>query len=296
MAAQCPLCHAPVNDDFGLQECNGCGAQLLVHMDGHVEYKGADQVELIDEENEVKTVARAAAGEQSFPSLPEPQYDLNEEPPPPPAAPPEEPPEDLVPPQPSQARYQMPEEEVKPQERPEPDHFIVGETHDETERHTPAEVPDDATMQMDTSDDSEAEVVDEPVHEPTTFDFDSPPGHVEAEAAPPPPVYVSASSPSSPDLSDVAAFGNSEMSGGRDGTLRYNLIIEGIDTADVREAFREAITDKKFVWDIDQILKSVRNGKVLIPNVAPTKGYILVTRLRNLPLKIRWEQYAIQQT
>jgi hypothetical protein len=132
--------------------------------------------------------------------------------------------------------------------------------------------------------------------EPTTFDFDTPPEGPESEATPSPPVYVSAANPDSPDLSDIAAFGNSEMSGGRDGTLRYNLIIEGIDTADVREAFREAITDRKFVWDIDQILRSVRNGKVQIQNVAPTKGYMLVTRLRGLPLKIRWEQYAIQQT
>lgn len=281
MASQCPLCHAPVKDDFGLQECMSCGAQLLVHMDGHVEYKGADQVEVIDEENELKTVARAPE-EQSFPSLPEPLYEMNEEPPPAPQ-PEQEPAEDLVPPQESGTVYKMPEEEVKPP--PEPDYFILGEA-DQTEMHEASE--DEATMAM---------VADgEPEKEPTTFDFDSPPGHVEADATPPPPVYVSAPSPSSPDLSDVAAFGNSEISGGRDGTLRYNLIIEGIDTADVREAFREAITDKKFVWDIDQILKSVRNGRVLIPNVAPTKGYILVTRLRGLPLKIRWEQYAIQQT
>jgi hypothetical protein len=238
-----------VKDDFGLQECLSCGAQLLVHMDGHVEYKGADQLEPVDDENDLKTVARpeADAASDAYNEA-EQVFDFEEAPPPAPENEEESP--DLVPPSQSQAAYRMPEEE------------------------TPAEAAP---------------------QESTTFDFDTPPEGPESEATPPPPVYVSAA-PDSPDLSDIAAFGNSEISGGRDGTLRYNLIIEGIDTADVREAFREAITDRKFVWDIDQILRSVRNGKVQIQNVAPTKGYMLVTRLRGLPLKIRWEQYAIQQT
>jgi hypothetical protein len=290
MASQCPLCHAPVKDDFGLQECLSCGAQLLIHMDGHVEYKGADRVEAIDEEDDIKTKSKVLE-EQSYPSYQEPVYEMNEGPPPAPPSP------DLVPPQDPKALYAMPEEEVKPP--PEPDHFIFGGEVEEVSA-TPTPIPEPEPQAPEEEPEVEATIPSvgetSPHPELTTFDFDSPPTHVEDEATPPPPVYVSASSPSSPDLSDVAAFGNSEMSGGRDGTLRYNFIIEGIDTADVREAFREAITDKKFVWDIDQILKSVRNGKVFIPNVAPTKGYILVTRLRGLPVKIRWEQYAIQQT
>lgn len=254
---QCPLCHGSVKDDFGLQECLSCGAQLLVHMDGHVEYKGADQLEPVDDENDLKTVARAAGDAESEAyNEAEQVFDFEEAPPAAPGSEEESP--DLVPPSQSQAGYRLPEEEVNVSSEPE------------------EEAP--------------------PAKESTTFDFDTPPGSPESEATPPPPVYVSAASLNSPDLSDIAAFGNSEMSGGRDGTLRYNLIIEGIDTADVREAFREAITDRKFVWDIDQILRSVRNGKVQIQNVAPTKGYMLVTRLRGLPLKIRWEQYAIQQT
>ena len=85
------------------------------------------------------------------------------------------------------------------------------------------------------------------------------------------------------------------MSGGRDGALRYTIYIEGIDTADVRAAFREAITDRKFVWDIDTILRSVRAGHVRIQDVSPSKAFMLIIRLRNLPVKIRWEQHAIHQ-
>lgn len=100
----------------------------------------------------------------------------------------------------------------------------------------------------------------------------------------------------SPDLSDIAQFGNSESSGGRDGTLRYILYISGIDTSDVRMAFREALTDRKFLWDTDQILRSLKNGHVRIENVSATKAHVLITRLRNMPVKVRWEQYAIHQS
>ena len=283
---QCPLCHAPVKDDFGLQECPSCGAQLLVHMDGHVEYKGADQVE--------ETVARSASEPDNSFHGPEPVYDFDEAPPPAPPAHSGDDSPDLVPPQQSQVAYRMPEDEQA--NRQEPENFVIGGVEED---EAPPEPPgalfeDDHTVVQEEQVATESE--NEAPLEPTTFDFDTPPDGPEAEATPPPAAYVSAASSSSPDLSDIAAFGNSEMSGGRDGTLRYNLIIEGIDTADVREAFREAITDRKFAWDIDQILRSVRNGKVQIQNVAPTKGYILVTRLRGLPVKIRWEQYAIQQT
>lgn len=99
----------------------------------------------------------------------------------------------------------------------------------------------------------------------------------------------------SPDLSDIAKFGNSDASGTRDGNLRYDVMISGIDTADVRLALREALTDRKFLWDVDQILRGLRSGSVRIPNVSPAKAHILVARLRSLPVKVRWEQYAIQQ-
>lgn len=137
------------------------------------------------------------------------------------------------------------------------------------------------------SEEPPGELADEPVAESDHEFMDF--------SEPSPSVYQSAS-PASPDLSDVANFGNSDLSGGREGSLRYNLHIEGIDTSDVREAFREALTDRKLMWDTDQILRGIRQGAVSIPNVSPTKAHILISRLRNMPVTVRWEQYAISQT
>ncbi len=98
----------------------------------------------------------------------------------------------------------------------------------------------------------------------------------------------------SPDLSDIAAFGNSGGAA-KDGALRYNLHVSGIDTVDIRNAFREALSDRKFMWDIDEILKSVRLGEVRIQDITPVKAHILISRLRGLPVQVKWEQYAVHQ-
>ena len=117
-----------------------------------------------------------------------------------------------------------------------------------------------------------------------------------ADELEPPPVYEPEPTGrgGSSDLSDIARFGNSDVTGSRDGSLRYNLLVEGIDTSDVREAFREALTDRKFVWDTDDILRTIQNGAVRIENVVASKAFVLVSRLRALPVRISWEQYAVQ--
>lgn len=225
--SKCPLCHAQVKDDFGLIECPGCGAQLIVHMDGRLEYQGA----------------REAPQEVS----------------------------QVVPPEKTGEGFRMPEDDMY-------------DASVSSEEPPQADQPEKEFLGSD-SEPEQGALPPEPYP-----DFDG------QEASSQGAVYNSSDSSASPDMSDVARFGNSDISGGREGPLRYNLFIEGVDTVDIREAFREAITDRKLMWDTDQILRSLRNGQVNIQNIAPTKAYILITRLRGLPVQVRWEQYAISQT
>lgn len=222
--SNCPLCGTAVFGDFGLIECGGCGAQLLVQVDGSLVHQGSEPAE-------APTVMRT--------SEPEPEFTYNESEPPP---------------------VQEEEIPIDPEPEPEPEIAAVAEE--------PPPPPALATGEE--------------------YSFDEP----EAPA----PTSEAAAVSASPDLSDVAGFGNSSVSGGRDGSLRYNLIIDGIDTADVREAFREAITDRKLMWDIDTIIRNVHNGEVTIHNVSASKAYIVISRLRSLPVRIHWEQYAVHQT
>jgi hypothetical protein len=338
--SHCPLCHAPITDDFGLLECPGCGAQLIVHMDGKVEYQGVKESSSVRDED-ARESSKAAIGD--FPPVEDVMREIDldelENPAPDPAAA-SEPTQmrtvvrsgsahDLVPPNSTGVGYRMPEDDLydaardytaeiaqsalssdaepsddEPPALPaEPVKEFLGAPEEapvfEEEQAPPiAAMPaDDMPMEeaptAEEADDRTMALAMDPAPEAAPADlypdFDAP-------AAAPEAVYNSGPVSNSPDLGDVANFGNSEMSGGREGPLRYNLFIEGIDTVDVREAFREAITDRKLMWDTDQILRSVRNGRVNIPNVAPTKAYILITRLRGMPVQVRWEQYAISQT
>ncbi len=95
------------------------------------------------------------------------------------------------------------------------------------------------------------------------------------------------------NLSDIAEYGNSPISQARDGTLRFHIYLTNIDTADVRKAVREILADSRFLFDVDQIINSIRNGEVKISDVTPVKAAILIQRLRPLAVGISWEQYAI---
>jgi hypothetical protein len=131
---------------------------------------------------------------------------------------------------------------------------------------------------------------DEPHEKPDIFADD-----LSDLPAEPPGYRAPATAPDSPDLSDIARFGNSEASSGRDGSLRYSLSIQGIDTVDVREALREALTDRKFIWDTESLLRSIRDGQLQLHDVTASKAFMLISRLRSLPVRVKWEQHAIHQ-
>ena len=235
----CPVCNGRVADDFGLMECENCGAQLIVHVDGRVEYSGNQEAS------------------QVMPPIPEAVQEL---------------PENLTP-EPESVPDLPPDEPMS-----DPEFAAMEELAGDDEPGVQA-TPEDLPAELG------GEVAPEKM-----FDGNEP--ELASEATK---MYQAGPPANSPDLSDLAAFANSSESGGREGPLRYNLEVTGIDTSDVREAFREAITDRKFMWDTDQILRSIRHGEVNIINVSPGKAYMLISRLRNLPVRVKWEQHAITQ-
>ena len=95
---------------------------------------------------------------------------------------------------------------------------------------------------------------------------------------------------------DISAFADSDLSQAKDGPFLYRLEISGIDTKEIRESIREVIADGRFAWDADQILAQVKMGVLTLRDLAPVKASVLVTRLKRLSVKIRWEQYAITQS
>ena len=98
------------------------------------------------------------------------------------------------------------------------------------------------------------------------------------------------------DMREVATFGNSDASTAREGGYRFNLSIYGIDSADIRNDVKDALTDGRFLWDLESLLGQIEQGVLKLNDLSAVKSALIVQRLKTLPVDIKWEQYAIHQS
>lgn len=89
------------------------------------------------------------------------------------------------------------------------------------------------------------------------------------------------------DLGEVAVYGNSSTPAG---PLSYGIVIEGIELAETFSQLRDAITDSRFAWDADKVMKSIKSGRLELKGMNATKAALLVHRLKYLPVEISWSQ------
>ena len=150
------------------------------------------------------------------------------------------------------------------------------------------------------------------------FQIEAQPADVEPVMAQPPDVPIEpvplsmeeyatggtfAGDPTRPSLQDgspgdplgIQEYANSEISRAKDGPLLVRILISGIDTKEIRESLREAITDSRFGWDVDAVMSTIAKGELRVENVSPVKASIAINRIKRLPVRIRWEQYAVTQ-
>ncbi len=95
------------------------------------------------------------------------------------------------------------------------------------------------------------------------------------------------------DFAEVVDFANSEKSNPNQGELFYSLVIQGVDSAKIREELRVALEDKAFLWDVDEIFSSMKDGVLRIEKTNPVKASILVERLKAIDVQVQWKQYHI---
>ena len=97
-------------------------------------------------------------------------------------------------------------------------------------------------------------------------------------------------------MKDLADFGNSEGSVAREGAYRFDLTVMGIDSAEIKIEVKEALSDGRFLWDIETMINEMADGILVIKNLSAVKSAIVVQRLKILPVDIKWEQHAIHQS
>ncbi len=158
----------------------------------------------------------------------------------------------------------------------------AGEFHeswnpDQSPSETPAEFSEEAPIEV------EMPVMDavESFEEPLNLDSlpeETPEEMMENEVVP---------TAGSQDLSEVSTFSNSNM---ETGPLSYSVLIENIDTKEIRQQLAEALADSKFQWDAKELLKKIKMGKLQLESIHPVKASVLIHRLQSLPVKVSWVQ------
>lgn len=99
----------------------------------------------------------------------------------------------------------------------------------------------------------------------------------------------------SENFSGVESYANSEDSAAREGYYLYNLVIEGVDSGDLKTELREALTDRRFRWDADEVMGQLTNGRLELQKLNAVKATVLVHRLKGLPMRVFWTQKIVPQ-
>jgi hypothetical protein len=97
----------------------------------------------------------------------------------------------------------------------------------------------------------------------------------------------------SANMDDVVSFGNSELSSSQTGGILYDIYLSGIDTAEIREEIRLYMGDKKFLWNVEDLMKSIKNGRLVIRRVNAVKAALFIGRIKHLDIDVQWKQNEI---
>ncbi len=90
--------------------------------------------------------------------------------------------------------------------------------------------------------------------------------------------------------SEITDFGNSDA---QIASLNYDVEIAGLDSKEEVLAFREAIDDIRFGWEIVEMMKRLHHGIVKIEKLNPVQAFILSKRIRFLKAEVKWKQNVL---
>jgi hypothetical protein len=100
--------------------------------------------------------------------------------------------------------------------------------------------------------------------------------------------------PPAPDMfKDVVDFGNQDQPAIGFGSLVYDIEIQGIDTAEIREELSSHLTDSRLQLDVARLMATVQKGVLSLSKINPVKASVILNRLRHLPLKISWKSHQL---
>lgn len=107
--------------------------------------------------------------------------------------------------------------------------------------------------------------------------------------------FLKGRSPEGEGLDAIKNFGNSDLSQGQDGSLYFDVIISGVDSKKIRDELRDCLTDRRFLWDVESLIKSIRKGELRLQGLSSVKTSVILSRLKELPVALRWIQTGLTE-
>ena len=89
------------------------------------------------------------------------------------------------------------------------------------------------------------------------------------------------------DFSDVAEFGNADVV---INPMSYTILIEGLESSRVVSQLKDAMTDSRFGWDVNEILSQINADRLVLSHLTPAKASVIINRIKYLPVKVSWRQ------
>lgn len=92
------------------------------------------------------------------------------------------------------------------------------------------------------------------------------------------------------DPMGVQKFDRSAASQLVDGPYYYDVTINGLDTAQIKDEVMRALADKRFQWSSEEIKRKLRNGRLVFKDLNPVKAVLLVIKIQHIDVEIQWVQ------
>ncbi len=104
-----------------------------------------------------------------------------------------------------------------------------------------------------------------------------------------------AATPSAKDPLDIQRFDESASSQMDDGEYVYEVIITGIDSADLKKDIIMALSEKRFSLIVSELQKEIQKGELVVRNLNPVRAMLIVLRLQSLDVIVEWRQKHFTQ-
>ncbi len=97
------------------------------------------------------------------------------------------------------------------------------------------------------------------------------------------------------DPLDIQKFDQSLSSQMDDGEYIYDVIITGMDSADLKKDVLFALSEKRFSLIMSGLQKEVQKGELVIRDLNPVRAMLIVLRLQALDVTVEWRQKHFTQ-